>query len=77
MATKGLFIDYEWPVTLTNLSCSGDESSIWSCSYNLSVNELATDNCGQSSDASVFCLCGSISYNNAVSIVFFATKSVK
>lgn len=53
MATKELFINYEWPVAITGLNCYGNESTIWTCLY----NETNDDNlCLQDNDASVFCL---------------------
>ena len=50
---SNLFINYEWPMNLFNLNCTGYESTIWDCSYNSTDN---TGLCQQNSDASVFCM---------------------
>ena len=53
MATTNLFLNYEWPIGLFELRCSGKETNIWDCIYN------TTDGgqyCYQHNDASVFCM---------------------
>ena len=53
-AVRGLFSDYEWPVVLDSLNCHGNESTVWSCPYNVSSQESVCTT--QYQDASVFCL---------------------
>ena len=36
-----------------NLNCTGNETTLWDCQFNTSYNG---GNCGQSNDASVFCM---------------------
>ena len=36
-----------------NLNCTGNETTLWDCRFNTSYNG---GNCGQSNDASVFCM---------------------
>uniref|UniRef100_A0A1X7ULL6 Deleted in malignant brain tumors 1 protein n=1 Tax=Amphimedon queenslandica TaxID=400682 RepID=A0A1X7ULL6_AMPQE len=50
---SNLFVNYEWPMSLFNLNCTGYESTIWDCSYNTTDD---TGFCQQNSDASVFCM---------------------
>ena len=54
MATTNLFLNNEWPIGLFKLTCSGNETIIWDCLYKTSDEG---QNCGQYSDASVFCMC--------------------
>ena len=53
MATTNLFLDYERPIGLYELRCSGNEINIWDCTYNTSHGETY---CGRYDDASVFCM---------------------
>ena len=53
MATKNILLNYEWPIGLFELKCSGNEDTIWDCLYKVS-NEA--QNCRQHNDASVFCM---------------------
>ena len=53
MATKNLFVNYEWPIGLFELACIGNETNIWDCMYNM-TNEGQL--CNQDNDASVFCM---------------------
>ena len=53
MGTTNLFLNYEWPIGLFDLRCSGNETNIWDCEYNISNGG---QNCGQHNDASVFCI---------------------
>ena len=50
---SNLFLNYEWPMSIFNVNCTGSESSIWDCSYN---NSDESGTCQQSSDVSVFCM---------------------
>ena len=50
---SNLFLNYEWPMSIFNVNCTGSESSIWDCSYN---NSDESRTCQQSSDVSVFCM---------------------
>ena len=52
MATANLFLNYEWPIGLFELRCSGNETNIWDCVYNNTNGEY----CSQHNDASVFCM---------------------
>ena len=54
MASTNLFLNNEWPIGLFKLTCSGNETKIWDCSYKTSHEG---QNCGQHNDASVFCMC--------------------
>ena len=53
MATTNLFLNYEWPTGLFDLRCSGNETNIWDCRYNITDGGQY---CYQHNDASVFCL---------------------
>ena len=53
MATTNLFLNYEWPIGLFELRCSGNENNIWDCSYNITDGGQY---CYQHNDASVFCM---------------------
>ena len=53
MATKNIYLNYEWPIGLFELRCSGNEINIWDCSYNTSNGGQY---CHQHNDASVFCM---------------------
>ena len=53
MATKNIFLNYEWPIGLFELKCSGNETTIWDCTYNTSHGGQY---CYQRNDASVFCM---------------------
>ena len=53
MTTKNTFLNYEWPIGLFDLRCSGNEAKVWDCSYEVSHEG---QNCGQRNDASVFCM---------------------
>uniref|UniRef100_A0A1X7TYN8 SRCR domain-containing protein n=1 Tax=Amphimedon queenslandica TaxID=400682 RepID=A0A1X7TYN8_AMPQE len=63
VATYGVFIDYEWPIGIIKVNCTGDEADIWKCMYhtNDSMDGL---NCLQSTDASVFCMSNFTQYVN-------------
>ena len=56
VATHGMFIDYEWPIGMYKLNCTGDEANIWKCMYHMNGNIYGLD-CSQGTDASVFCMC--------------------
>ena len=53
MATTNLFLNYERPIGLFELRCSGNETNIWDCLYNITDGGQY---CGQYNDASVFCM---------------------
>ena len=55
VATYNVFIDYEWPIGIYELNCTGDEAEIWECMYHTNRNMHGLD-CSQSTDASVFCM---------------------
>ena len=54
MATSNLFLNYERPIGLFELRCSGNETNIWECLY---YTSYGGQSCGQYDDASVFCMC--------------------
>ena len=56
LATTGVFIDYEWPVGLYELNCTGNEATLWDCIYH-TTNDSVGLQCSQYTDASVFCMC--------------------
>ena len=56
VATHGVFIDYEWPIGIYELNCTGDEAKIWECMYHTNGSMHGLD-CSQDTDASVFCMC--------------------
>ena len=51
IAASGYYLDYNWPFHIIDLNCTGEEDSIWNCSY----NELMEYNCPSSHDASLQC----------------------
>ena len=51
LALKGLFTERVWPLTITNITCSGSESNLLECSY--STEPLSV--CNVLRDASVAC----------------------
>ena len=53
MATKNIFLKYDWSVGLFVLKCSGNETTIWNCTYNKSNGGQY---CYKCNDASVFCM---------------------
>ena len=65
IATKNLYINYEWPIAFYELHCYGNESSIWDCSYIISDDGSS---CVQSDDAAVFCM-GMFLIHNVIVII--------
>ena len=55
VAAFGVFIDYEWPIGIYKLNCTGDEVEIWACMYDTNGSMHGFD-CSQGTDASVFCM---------------------
>ena len=55
VAAFGVFIDYEWPIGIYELNCTGDEAEIWKCMYHTNGSMHGLD-CSQGTDASVFCM---------------------
>ena len=53
MATRNLFINSEWPIGLFELTCSGNETNIFDCTYDITDGG---QNCDQTDDSSVFCM---------------------
>ena len=51
LALQNLFTEYVWPLTITNINCSGSEGRLLDCTY--STEPIST--CYQRSDASVMC----------------------
>ena len=52
IAASGYYTDYHWPFGIIDLNCTGNESSIWNCTYN-GTSEFYS--CSSSHDASVIC----------------------
>ena len=70
LATTGISIDYEWPVGIYELNCTGDEATLWDCIYH--TNDSVGLQCSQYNDASVSCMCKwSIIYFNSLSLFYF------
>ena len=67
IATKNLYINYEWPIAFDELHCYGNESSIWDCSYDISDEGSS---CAQSDDAAVFCM-GMFLIHNVIVIIIY------
>lgn len=51
LALKGVFTERVWPLTITNITCSGSETNLLECSY--STEPLSA--CSVLRDASVAC----------------------
>lgn len=49
---SGYYVSYSLPVNVVDLNCTGNESSIWNCPYNGTVNFYT---CSSSHDASIIC----------------------
>ena len=52
IAASGYYTDYHWPFGIIDLNCTGNESSIWNCTYNGTSDFYS---CSSSHDASVIC----------------------
>ena len=51
IAASGYYTDYTLSVHIVDLNCTGEENSIWDCSYNVVMNYT----CPSSHDASLQC----------------------
>ena len=49
---NGYYSNYDLPVHILDINCTGNESNIWECPYNGTANFL---NCPSSHDAEVIC----------------------
>ena len=53
ISSRNIFTETIWPLTITNISCTGDEDSILKCDFDTHPNSL----CHHRRDASVICQC--------------------
>ena len=51
IAASGYYIEYTKSFHIIDLNCTGEENSIWDCSYNVLMNHT----CSSSHDASLQC----------------------
>ena len=49
---SGSYISYAWPFGIIDLNCTGEEDSVWNCSYNGTVDYYT---CPSNHDASIIC----------------------
>ena len=49
---SGTYISYVWPFGIIDLNCTGEEDSVWNCSYNGTVDYYS---CSSNHDASIIC----------------------
>ena len=49
---SGSYISYVWPFGIIDLNCTGEEDSVWNCSYNGTVDYYT---CPSNHDASIIC----------------------
>ena len=53
IATRGSYSEYSLPLYMYNVSCSGEEASVFDCSHTQTNNGVPS--CSQSEDAGVIC----------------------
>ena len=53
ISSRNIFRETIWPLTVTSISCTGDEDSILKCDFDTQPNSL----CHHTRDASVICQC--------------------
>ena len=70
---SGRYSSLDLPVSILDLNCTGNESSLWECPYNGVVNFL---NCPSNHDAEVICrsTCASC-YNEVIFILFLGVST--
>ena len=51
IAASGYYTKYVWPFHIIDIKCTGEENSIWDCSFNILMNYT----CLSSHDASLQC----------------------
>ncbi|XP_019861045.1 PREDICTED: scavenger receptor cysteine-rich domain superfamily protein-like, partial [Amphimedon queenslandica] len=63
LAASDVHINYEWPIGIYLLNCTGYEKVLWRCMH-YTRDDTNGEKCSQSNDASVFCMPNTTQYGN-------------